>query len=281
MKKFEKFIINDIQNLKQPTIYFWLKNNGFSENYISHLRQNEMIKLNGVFTNIRSKIKVGDILEISQNPNKKTEIKACEGKLDILFEDDDFLIVNKPHNLACMPTRSHFSNNLGGQICAYMGEDFTLRVINRLDRETAGIVVVAKNVIASNNITLDKEYHAICHGILNESSTINVPILTITNNGINQHKRVVDEKGKPSITHVEPLKIFNNKTLLKLKLETGRTHQIRVHLSHINHPLVGDTLYGSNEPSHAFLLLKKVSFTHFRTQEKISLEVDYPSDWNL
>lgn len=279
MKKFESFRIENLNNLKQPTIYFWLKNSGFSENYISHLRQKEMIKLNNEFVNIRAKISNGDFLEIAQNPNKKTDIKPCEGNLDILFEDDDFLIVNKPHNLACMPTRSHFSNNLGGQICTYMKNDFTLRVINRLDRETAGIVVVAKNVIASNNIFLDKEYHAICHGIIEQKLTIDKPILTITNNGINQHKRVVDKKGKPSITHIEPIKIFNNNTLLKLKLETGRTHQIRVHLSHINHPLVGDTLYGSSEPSHAFLLLKKISFNHFRTKENISIEVNYPADW--
>lgn len=281
MKKYEDFIIENVENLKQPTIYFWLKNHCFSENYISHLRQQEMIKLNGKFVNIRTKIKNGDLLQIALSPNKSTNIQPCNGKLDILFEDDDFLIVNKPHNLACMPTRSHFSNNLGGQICNYLGNDFTLRVINRLDRETAGIVVVAKNVIACNNITLEKEYYTICHGIIDKPLTINAPILTITNNGINKHKRVVDEKGKPSITHVEPIKVFEDKTLLKLKLETGRTHQIRVHLSHIGHPLVGDTLYGIDQPSHAFLLLKKISFSHFRTQENISLEVEYPDDWNF
>ena len=281
MKKFEKFIIENIKNLKQPTIFFWLKNQGFSENYISHLRQPEMIRLNNNFVNIRTIISDGDILEITQNPNQKTNIQLCEGHLEILFEDDDYLIVKKPHNLACMPTRSHFLNNLGGQICNYMSEDFVLRIVNRLDRETAGIVVVAKNVISCNNVKLEKEYHALCHGIIDKNTTINAPILTVVKNGINQHKRIVDKNGKVSITHIKPIKIFENKTLVSCTLETGRTHQIRVHLSHINHPLVGDTLYGSNEPSHAFLLLKKINFTHFRTKENIEIEVDYPDDWIL
>lgn len=281
MKKFEEFIIDNISDLKQPTIYFWLKQHDFSENYIKNLRVANMIFLNDEAVNVRAKINIGDKLSISKSPNKSTEIKTCDRKLDILFEDDDFLIVNKPHNLACMPTRSHFSNNLGGQICAYLGNDFTLRVVNRLDRETAGIVVVAKNVIACNNVSLEKEYHALCHGIIDQKLTINAPILTVTKNGINEHRRIVDERGKESITHVEPIKNFENKTLIKLKLETDRTHQIRVHLSHIGHPLIGDTLYGTIAPSHTYLLLKRISFTHFRTKKLINLEVEYPEDWSI
>lgn len=279
MRNFEKFTIENIKNLKQPTIFFWLKNQGFSENYIKHLRKENMVFLNNIPVNIRAKINNGDLLEIAQNPNRATKIQKCDGKLEILFEDGDFLIVNKPHNLACMPTRSHFANNLGGQICAYMGNDFTLRIVNRLDRETAGIVVIAKNVIASNNIKLEKEYHALSHGIINEKMTINQPILTIQENGINQQKRIISPLGKPSITHVHPIKIYKDRTLIKLILETGRTHQIRVHLSHIGHPLVGDTLYGRINPSHTYLILKKISFIHFRTKETLSFEVNYPEDW--
>ncbi len=281
MKEFETFKITETQNLKQPTIYFWLKTNGFSENYIKHLRTENKIILNNKPSNVREKIKVGDTLKIASNPNKGTAIEKCEGNIEILYEDDDFLIVNKPHNLACMPTRSHYLNNLGGQICNYLGNNFTLRVINRLDKETAGIVVIAKNVIACNNITLEKEYHAICHGHINTQLTINQPILTIQENGINQHKRVISPNGKPSITHVYPIKQYKNTTLIKLILETGRTHQIRVHLSHINHPLVGDTLYGTQNPSHTFLLLKKIKFVHFRTNQTHTIEVKYPSDWKL
>lgn len=286
-ENFEKILVENSEILKHPTIFFLLKSLGFSEHYIKNLRKNlGAILLNDKVVTIREKIKNGDIVKISKNPYTKTDIFPCEGKIEILFEDEDFLIVNKPHNLSCMPNRSHFSNNLGGQICKYMQEkdkSFVLRVVNRLDKETAGIVVVSKNVIASNNISLYKEYHAICHGEINAPFTINKPIQTITNNGINQLKRVVSSKGKPSISHVTPIKTLTKNpplTIVKVHLETGRTHQIRVHLSDCTHPLVADTIYGVEEyPYHTMLLLKKISFTHFRTNKLIEIEVPYPSNW--
>lgn len=283
MKNFETIKISNLENLKAPTIYFYLINNGFSQTFVSALRNMEnSIKLNGKFVTIREKIKSGDLLEIMNNPYKKSEILPCDGKLEILFEDDDFLIINKPHNLSCMPTRSHYYNNLGGQICKYMNQktdDFVLRIINRLDKETAGIVVVAKNVIAYNNTCLDKTYYALCEGNIFENFTIDAPIETIVKNGINEHKRVISENGKPAVTHVFPIKNFDSYCLAKFKLETGRTHQIRVHLSSKNHSLIGDCVYG--EPNdHAFLILKEVSFKHFRTNQLVKIEVDFPSDWN-
>lgn len=303
MKNFEKILIEKVDDLKQPTIYFYLKNHRFGEHYIKNLRNSEgSIQLNGKPVNVREKIKCGDILEIEQNPNKKTSIQLCDGDLEILYEDNDFLIVNKPHNLTCTPTRSHFSNNLGGQVCKYMkdkDDNFVLRVMNRLDRETAGIVVIAKHVIAANNIKIDKEYHALCNGNIKSPFTIDKPILTKVNNGINEHKRLISPDGKRSVTHVTPLKNFKGTCLIKLILETGRTHQIRVHMQSCGHSLIGDTLYGNNTsntqsapkeknpskttpvPSHALLLLKKISFTHFRNNKEIEIEIPYPSDWNI
>lgn len=312
---YEKIEIKKAESLQRPTIYFFLKNNGFSENYIKNLRNtNNSILLNGNIVNIRAKISNNDVLMLLKNPNKPTKFEACNVKLDILFEDEDYIIVNKPHNLVCNPTRSHYSNNLGSMICTYMQEkesNFVLRILNRLDRETAGIIVVAKNVGAYNQMKdFEKEYHAMCHGIINQDFTINKPILTVVENGINQMKRIIHQNGKPSITHIHKLENFDacnsdifqntNKTpesqknkkqsgfsLVSLILETGRTHQIRVHLSDAQHPIVNDTIYGkekdlkTNPDAHAMLLLKKISFTHFRTKQKISLEVSYPQDWNI
>ncbi len=283
MSKFEDIKIKSIKGLKQPTIYYFLKENSFSEHYIKNLRNiSGSIFLNGIKTTIREKIKVGDVISISTSPNKKTDILLCDGDIKILYEDDDYLIVFKPHNLACIPTRSHYTQNLGGQICKYMStkdENFVLRIINRLDKETAGIVIIAKNIISRNSIkNIYKEYHALCSGILKEDEiTINEPIETVTINGINQIKRIVSENGKPAITHVKVLKRFTNSTLISVTLETGRTHQIRVHLSHIGHPLIGDTLYNpdqNNIINHTMLLLKKVSFIHFRTGQKKSIETE-------
>lgn len=289
MKNFETYTIKNISQLKRPTIYFFLKNSGLSEHYIKNLRNTPgAILLNNTPATINTKIYEGDVVSISNNPYSASKIQPCEGTLDILFEDDDFLIVNKPHNLSCMPTQSHYSNNLGGQIVNYMQAkqpDFVLRIVNRLDKDTAGIVVIAKNVIARNNTSsINKTYHALCKNTFQTLDTfsINKPIHTITTNGINQMKRVVSPEGKPSVTHVKPLQNFNDYSLIEATLETGRTHQIRVHLSSINHPLLGDTIYNDDckdQNTNSFLILKKISFTHFRTKETILLEVPYPNNW--
>lgn len=286
MQDYETYKISDITNLKRPTVYFFLKTNGFSEHFIKNLRKNcQSIKINGNFSTMRSQISPSDTLEILKNPNMKNSTPICDGEIDILFEDDDFLIVNKPHNLSCLPTRSHIANNLGGKILNYMlqkDENFVLRVKNRLDREASGIVIVAKNPIAYNNLnSVKKEYHAICERNFEDKNfTINRPILTVTKNGINEIKRIISDDGKPSITHVNVIKNFENTSLLSISLETGRTHQIRLHLSSIGHSLLGDTLYGTpTKENHAFLLLKKVEFTHFRTNKQVKIEVPYPNDW--
>lgn len=281
MKSYEKFIVK----LEKPTtVYFYLKNLGYSENYIKNLRKNyDGILLNGQFVTLRARLSNNDILQISNSCQPKTKIPASSGKLDIVFEDNDFLIVNKPHGIACMPSRSHYHENLGGQICAYMqtkDQNFVLRILNRLDKDTAGLVVVAKNVLACNNISLEKEYHAICHGTFETHKfAIDKPILTKVENGINVMKRVVSPLGKPAITHVKVLKIFDNLSLLSLTLETGRTHQIRVHLSSIGHPLLGDKLYGESTLTHTFLVLKKIRFQHFKTGKLVEFEIPYPNDW--
>ncbi len=284
MLEYEKFKIESIKNLKQPTVYFFLKNMKCAENYIKNLRNApNSIKLNGEVVNIRAKISQNDVLEILKSPNKSTDIALCDGKLDILYEDDDYLIVNKPHNLSCTPNRSHFYDNLGGQVMKYMLEkdkNFVLRIVGRLDRETAGIVVIAKNVFAYNKIKLDKTYYALCEGNIESPFTIDKPILTVVKDGINEHKRIISKEGKPSITHVFPVKNYENTCLVKFKLETGRTHQIRLHMSSCGHPVVGDSIYG-NAQEHAFLILKEIYFEHFRTKQQIDISVPFPDDWKI
>ena len=294
MKKYEEFTISNSQSLKKATIYFWLKNIGLSESYISQLRkQKNSIFLNNNIANLKTQINDGDRLKISNNPTEKSNLYNSDfSNLSIVYEDDDYLIVNKPHNLACIPTKSYYNDNLGAQVCSYMqkeNQDFVLRIINRLDKETAGLVVIAKNLFAYKNLSnLKKEYFALCHGNLSSTQmTINKPILTRNINGINIMKREISEEGKQAITHVELIKNFDKYCLVKFHLETGRTHQIRIHMSHINHPLIGDTIYSDKAidsqiqptPDHTMLLLKLISFKHFRTNQIISLEINFPEEW--
>lgn len=297
MLNYETFSIKNAESLKTPSVYFYLKSQGFSERYINKLRKiDQGIKINTQTADLNSRIKNDDVLEISNDTLTKSEFpKVRYDNLDILFEDEDFLIVNKPHNVACMPSRSHYADNLGWQVCSYMQtktNNFVLRVINRLDKETAGIVIIAKNLFAYQNVgKIHKEYFAICFGNLSQNkTTIDLPILTKTENGINVMKREVSEKGKKALTHISLIKNYDNYCLVKAVLETGRTHQIRVHCSHIGHSLVGDTLYTDEKstifktfkktiPDHTMLILKNVVFKHFRTNKEIKIEIPFPKEW--
>lgn len=278
-RKYETMTVTSCENLKQPKIYFFLKESGISENYIKKLRNNSgSILKNDLPATTRDKIENGDIIKIQKDIGQ-TDIAECDGNLSIIFEDDDFLIVNKPHNLSCTPSKSHFYDNLGGQICKYLGKDFVLRILGRLDRETAGIVVLAKNIIATKQ-TFEKTYFALCHGEINQEIVIEAPILTIQKDGINELKRVISPKGKYAKTIVTPVQSNPNFSLVKLYLLTGRTHQIRVHMAHIGHPLLGDSIYGiKDKAAHTMLVMKELSFTHFRTGQKINLTVPFPEEW--
>lgn len=288
--KYQTLIVEETNKLKKPTIYFFLKSNGFSEHFISNLRKNEdFILLNNKKSNLKTIIKSGDKIKVSLESAKPSTISECDGKLNIVFEDEDYLLINKPHNIPTIPSRSHQLDNLGGMVVRYMKEkdkNFVLRVLNRLDKETAGLVLVAKNIPAYNNIkSLQKTYYALCEGNLDNSSfDINIPIETKVENGINVRRREVSPNGKPALTHVQLIKNFVDFCLCSFSLETGRTHQIRVHMKSIGHPLIGDTIYNdkySNADSHTFLILKKMSFRHPKTNEIKSFEIDFPEDWNL
>ena len=264
-------------------LYFFLKDECFSESLISALRKSEnAMKINGVPVNMRSKIKAGDKVEIAFRDEKATALKECDLPLEILFENEDLLVVNKPAGLPTIPSRSHFDVNLAGAVAKYMSvkkENFVFRALGRLDKDTSGVVIIAKNQYAAGMTTFKKTYLALCHGEIKEKTfSINAPILTEQENNINAQKRVTSAQGKSATTHAKVLKTFNGKSLLELTLEQGRTHQIRVHLSSLGHPLVGDSVYGSGDAPRTMLHAYKAEIT-LPSKEQINITAPLPDDF--
>ena len=209
--------------------------------------------------------------------------------LDIIYEDDSFIVVNKAPNMAIHPSMLHYDTSLSNGIRYYFDSinlKKKIRPVNRLDKDTSGLVIFAKNeyiqeCLVSQMKTKDmkKTYIAICEGIFEEKSgTINLPIARKPNSII---ERCVDSSGDQAITHYEVLKEFQNTSVVKCILETGRTHQIRVHLSHINHPILGDTLYGKKYTTISRQLLHayKLDFIHPITRKKVSYTAPIPDDF--
>lgn len=279
MEKFYTILIDDIT--AKTTVYQYLRKNGYSEHYLSNLRTPGKILVNSAEATMRTQLKNGDTLAIDKNPYKKTEIALSAKPIEIVYEDDNYLVCNKPAGLASTPTRSHYDDNLSARICYYMqqkDDTFTLRVMNRLDLDVSGLVLVAKDAItyqATSNIK--KEYYAVCNGIIDKETVVEQPIYTENIDGINTMKRTCSPLGQYAKTTFSPINHKNNQTLLKVSIEKGRTHQIRVHAAYINHPLVGDKLYGSDDGIDRILLhLKKLSFYNKISDKQYDIEVPLP-----
>ncbi len=263
-------------------LYYFLKENKFSETYISSLRSKSgYILINGKIANTRAPLKANDILSLCLNTKKSTQIKSNTLSLDVIFEDEFFLVINKPHKLSSSPSRSHYNENLAGAITNYMQQkdtSFVLRMMNRLDFDTAGLIIIAKDVETYSKLKdIKKTYYAICKGKIEKNIEIDTPIETVCKNGINQQKRIISANGKPAKTWVFPLSFNNENTLAKIKIEHGRTHQIRVHMSSINHPLLGDKIYGTVDEKidHTALICKEISLIHPFTKKHIKLVANW------
>ena len=214
----------------------------------------QKILLNNKICDTRSMTNAGDIITIDFNYEEdNSNIVPTQMNLDIVFEDDWLLIINKPAGIAIHPSILHYSDSLCNGIRFYfdkIGLKKKVRPVNRLDLNTSGLVVFAKCeyiqeclISQMKNNEFKKEYLAVCNGIFDKKfGTISLPIARKENSII---ERCISENGQPSITHYEVLKDFDNYSLVRCSLETGRTHQIRVHMSAIGHPLLGDSLYGS------------------------------------
>lgn len=262
----------------------YLKNvHKYSSRIIVKVKQEKnSISVNGVHARMVDKLRDGDILYIMLEdflhikPNKDLYAR-------ILYNDRDLIIYDKPPNMPVHPVKSHQLDTLANvfaNYCEYSRESSIFRPINRLDSNTSGLCVVAKNQLVAHNLSkrISKKYYAVlCGEVVEDFGTINLPIGRVEEILI---KRKVCEDGKPSVTNYVCLEKSNNYSLVDIELETGRTHQIRVHFSHIGYPLAGDSLYGGKADLIARQALHcyNVCFVHPITDVPLNIFCELPKD---
>ena len=260
-----------------------------SDRLILRLKRANQIYLNGIPTHIHHELTVNDIVYVDISFEEECEnIVPTKMNLDIIYEDDALLIINKAPNTPVHPSLNHYEDSLSNGVKYYFlsqGIKRKIRPINRLDKDTSGIVLFAKNEYIQECLIkqmktnkFQKEYLALVDGIIaKDKQTIIAPIARKESSII---ERCVRADGDYSETDIELISTYENYSLIKCKLKTGRTHQIRVHTQYIGHPILGDTLYGdsSNLINRQALHAYKVKFIHPVTKEVIQIECDLPQD---
>jgi 23S rRNA pseudouridine1911/1915/1917 synthase len=255
----------------------FLKRKGFSRRIITSVKQTGGLTRNGCLLRTIDRIRSGDSVRVvmldegGAAPNADIAAK-------IVYEDEDVVVFDKPPFLPVHPSQNHYSDTLANLFAAlYPNAPF--RPINRLDKNTSGLCVCAKNRLAAAKLSgsLEKVYFAAVDRIVTEPFEVNLPIGRADGSII---KRCVSEDGKPAVTHCEPLDVSCGRTLLRITLLTGRTHQIRVHLSHIGMPLCGDDMYGGDcsKIARQALHCGEVSFLQPISGERITVVAELPED---
>lgn len=274
------------------SILSFLRNNGFSKHILTTMkRADHAILLNGQPTFAKTALREQDVLCIlvPEETGSEESILPVKMSLDILYEDEDILVLNKPADMPVHPSAGNYENTLANGVAWYyrqQGETFVYRCINRLDRDTTGVLVLAKNPLSGALLStqmkqrrIHRTYLALTDGIPPEKGTVCAPIARVNDSVIT--REVNFEQGEPAVTHYERLAVSNGYALVELHLETGRTHQIRVHMNYIGCPLPGDFLYHpvfdriGRQALHSFQL----EFEHPITKEPLRFLAPVPEDF--
>lgn len=283
--------ILDYQITKETdSILLFLKEHGYSSNLIVHLKKTpESILKNGIWSYVKEPLHVGDTLHIRIEENEGSDnIVPNKMLLSILYEDEDILVIDKPANMPIHPSINHYEQTLANGVLWYYTAQqipYTFRCITRLDRDTTGVTLLAKHMLSASVLSkamqqkqIQKEYLALCDGVTPEEGTIDAPICRTADSVI---ERCVDfENGDSAVTRFVQEWTNGQISLVRLKPETGRTHQIRVHMKHIGHPLLGDFLYhpGNYSMNRQALHCASLTFTHPITGEKLTINAKLPDD---
>lgn len=286
----EKIIVDE-ENIRLDA-YIVKKYNNLSRTMIQKLIEDGEILVNGSKKKTSYKVNINDEIIIHVPEAKKTNLEAENIPIDIIYEDSDIIVVNKPKGLVVHPANGNPDGTLVNAIMAIckdslsgIGGEIRPGIVHRLDKDTSGILIVAKNDKAHINLSnqiknreVKKIYIALVRGVVSENeATIDMPIGRSTKD---RKKMAVRKEGKTAITHFKVLKRFPKYTLLEIKIDTGRTHQIRVHMAEIGHPVVGDLVYsnGKNEfgVEGQMLHAESLDFVHPITGKKMHLEAELP-----
>ncbi len=261
---------------------------GFSDRLITGLKKGNNILLNGKKEYVVKIVEKGDILTIILPENPSENIIPEDIPLEILYEDDDILAVNKPYDMPTHPSHGHFTGTLANAVMHYFRNiPFTFRAVTRLDRDTSGVVIIAKNAPSHNTLSkflasgeFQKEYLALTCGIPQEKEgIIDAPIAREMHGAI---KRCINPLGKKAVTYYKVIEEKDDYALVSLLPKTGRTHQLRLHLAHIGTPIYADFLYGKEVPDERTRLhCKRVTFPHPFTNEIIEITAPCPCDMNF
>ena len=269
----------------------YLRRRGFSYQNLTQLKKMpESILINGVWSYMRTPLHSGDILTVHiRETESSPNIPPVELPLDIVYEDEDIVVVNKPAGMPVHPSLNNYRNSLANALMYYyqqQGKPFIFRCTNRLDRDTSGLTVIAKHMVSSSILSsmtarheIGREYLAVVRGSVTPSSgTIDAPI---GRTGSSLIERKIDfEHGERAVTHYHVVKEANGHSLVSLILETGRTHQIRVHMKYIGFPLAGDYLYNPDMEyiQRQALHSCRLSFRHPITGKHMEFTADLPED---
>lgn len=287
----KQFIVDESGKESRLDVYLCSKIEDKSRSFIQNLIEEGKVLVNNSLKKSNYKLKIKDIVEITIPDPVELNIKAEDIPLDIVYEDRDIIVVNKPQGLIVHPAPGVYEGTLVNALLNHCSDLSGINgvsrpgIVHRIDKDTSGILVVAKNDFAHGklseqlkNHSMKRKYIALVEGVIKDSGgTVNAPL---GRHNTERMKIAVVKDGRTAITHYKVLERYKNNTLIECQLETGRTHQIRVHMSYIGHPLVGDPVYGYKKQrfnlNGQLLHAKVLGFIHPTTNEYMEFESDIP-----
>ena len=288
----EKYIVTENEKGKRLDAYIATKNENITRTSAQRMIEEGNILVNGKKQKVAYKINTDDVVTVVPEEIKEISIDAEDIPINVIYEDNDIIVVNKPKGMVVHPANGNYNGTLVNAIMGMcketlsgIGGELRPGIVHRLDKDTSGLLIIAKNDKAHvkmsdqiKNHEVKKTYIALVRGVIKENeATIDMPIGRSTSD---RKKMAVNKEGKNAITHIKVLKRYDKYTLLQVNIETGRTHQIRVHLSYIGYPIIGDTTYSNGKNEFGVvgqcLHAKSLEFKHPITGKEMKLEAPLP-----